>query len=188
MALQRRCSCAVHMPFMHMRFMHAAAQVELCFTGEGDDKAPRLVSLRGLDHSLYYRPNGLLNLAVPAVAALVRAALRHWTTHHSLDGFVLLSAEAMAQSADGTVLDAPPLAQVLCPPSAAAPALAGLASAAVARGVRECSRGTHCEAICCATPRSAPERLLPPWPCMRAAPLHPLPSPSSPLCNASHCA
>jgi isoamylase len=87
--------------------------VELCFTGEGDDTSPTVVSLRGLDNALYYRPNALLNLAQPPVPALVRDALIYWTKQHSLDGFVLLSAEAIAQSVDGTVLDAPPLAEVL---------------------------------------------------------------------------
>jgi isoamylase len=71
------------------------------------------VSLRGLDNALYYRPNALLNLAQPPVATLVRDALIYWTTQHFLDGFVLLSAEAIAQSVDGTVLDSPPLAEVL---------------------------------------------------------------------------
>lgn len=88
-------------------------QVELCFTAEGDDTDPTVVSMRGLDNALYYRPNALLNLAQPPVPTLVRDALIYWTKQHSLDGFVLLSAEAIAQSADGTVLDAPPLAEVL---------------------------------------------------------------------------
>lgn len=87
--------------------------MELCFTAEGDDTCPKVVSLRGLDHALYYRPNALLNLAQAAVVGLVRDALRHWTNRYSLDGFVLLSAEAIAQSADGTVLDTPPLAEIL---------------------------------------------------------------------------
>ena len=67
-------------------------QVELCFTAEGDDTCPKVVSLRGLDHALYYRPNALLNLAQPAVVGLVRDALRYWTKQFSLDGLVLLSA------------------------------------------------------------------------------------------------
>ena len=88
-------------------------QVELCFTGEGDDISPKVVSLRGLDNALYYRPNALLNLAQPPVPTLVRDALSYWSKKHSLDGFVLLSAEAIAQSVDGTVLDTPQLAEDL---------------------------------------------------------------------------
>lgn len=72
-------------------------QVEFCFTAEGDDKKPRLVSLRGLDSELYYRPTGLLNLSAQPVRQMVVDSLHHWMRAYGVDGFVLLSAEAMVQ-------------------------------------------------------------------------------------------
>lgn len=72
-------------------------QVEFCFTAEGDDKKPRLISLRGIDSELYYRPSGLLNLSVLPVRQLVVDSLHHWMRVYGVDGFVLLSAEAMVQ-------------------------------------------------------------------------------------------
>jgi pullulanase/glycogen debranching enzyme len=90
------------------------AQAEFCFTVEGNDKAPALISLRGLDAALYYRPgSSLLNLAQPSVSTLVLDSLRYWVSEFKLDGFCLLSAEAMAQDTAGFVLDCPPIAQAL---------------------------------------------------------------------------
>ena len=93
---------------------HASrAQVEYCFTVEGDDTHPRIVGMRGLDAPLYYRPNSLLNLAHPTVQRLVLDSLRYWATEFHLDGFCLLSAESLAQDGSGTVLDCPPIAQAI---------------------------------------------------------------------------
>lgn len=72
-------------------------QIEFCFTAEGDDKKPRLISFRGLDSELYYRPSGLLKLSARPVRQLVMDALHHWLRAYQVDGFVLLSAEAMVQ-------------------------------------------------------------------------------------------
>jgi isoamylase len=90
---------------------YLAPQVEFCFTAEGDDSSSRLISLRGLDSPLYYRPSGLLSLAQPIVRRLVLDAIRHWACTYGVDGFVLLSAEAMAQDSGGAVLDCPALAE-----------------------------------------------------------------------------
>jgi isoamylase len=88
-------------------------QVEFCFTVEGNDKNPSLRGFRGLDAALYYRSNSLLNLSHPTVQRLVLDCLHHWASSYHVDGFCFMSAEAMAQDADGVVLDCPPLAQAL---------------------------------------------------------------------------
>jgi len=72
-------------------------QVEFCFTAEGNDKKPRLISFRGLDSELYYRPSGLLKLSARPVRRLVVDAMHHWLRAFAVDGFVLLSAESMVQ-------------------------------------------------------------------------------------------
>ena len=89
-------------------------QAEYCFTVEGNDKSPALISLRGLDAALFYRSgSSLLDLGHPVVTNLVLDSMRHWVTEYGLDGFALLSAEAMAQDSGGFVLDSPPIAQAL---------------------------------------------------------------------------
>ena len=86
-------------------------QAEYCFTVEGNDRAPTVISMRGLDAAIYYRPNSLLNLSHPVVSRLVLDSLRHWALEFRIDGFHLLSAEAMAQDSAGTVQDCPPLVE-----------------------------------------------------------------------------
>jgi hypothetical protein len=54
------------------------AQVDLTFTAEGTDAAPHTLSLRGLDHSSFYRANGVLNCGQPATQQYLLDVLRHW--------------------------------------------------------------------------------------------------------------
>jgi pullulanase/glycogen debranching enzyme len=86
-------------------------QVEYCFTAEGNDTQARLLGMRGLDAQLYYRPNSLLNFAHPVVQRIVLDSLRYWARVFHVDGFCLLSAEALAQDGSGMVLDCPAIAQ-----------------------------------------------------------------------------
>lgn len=127
LALSRARSLAAHSSA-------CVAQVEFCHTVEGGDADARPTSLRGLDAALYYRDpsghGGLLALARPHVRRLALDALAHWASAARLDGFVLLSAEAMGLDPAGAVLDAPPLAAEL----AAAPELRGLKLVAWPRG------------------------------------------------------
>eukprot|EP00892_Ulva_mutabilis_P009107 jgi/Ulvmu1/6569/UM003_0206.1 len=95
---------------LHARGLEVLIQIEFCFTAEGDDKKARLISFRGLDSDLYYRPSGLLKLSARPVRSLVVDALHHWLQAYHVDGFVLLSAEAMVQDSMGRVQDAPALA------------------------------------------------------------------------------
>jgi hypothetical protein len=98
-----------------MLSVNPCLQVEYCFTTEGDDAKPHVMSMRGLDAAIYYRPSSLLNLSHPIVRRLVIDSLQHWATEYHVDGFVFLSAEAMAQDSTGLVLDCPALVQVCHP-------------------------------------------------------------------------
>jgi len=102
-----------------VRTLHAAgieviASIDPTFTADGVDVHPTTVSLRGLDHAAYFRPNGVLNCGHPAVAELLTTALRRWTLDFGFDGFCFMNAENLVQDAEGLVLDAPAIADALC--------------------------------------------------------------------------
>jgi hypothetical protein len=107
---------------LHAAGVEVLPSLDVAFTAEGTDAAPAALSLRGLDHSAYFRANGVLNCGSPAVGGLLTAAMRRWARDFGVDGFCLLNAENLAQDADGSVTDAPALAEAL----AADPVLAGL--------------------------------------------------------------
>ena len=105
-----------------------APKAEFCLTAEvAGGPGGRLQSMAGLDGDMYVRggggprARGVLNAGQPVVRNLVRSALRHWVGEYSVDGFVLVHAENLAQDTHGAVLDSPPLLEDL----AADPVLRG---------------------------------------------------------------
>jgi pullulanase/glycogen debranching enzyme len=78
---------------LHEAGIEVIVGVDLTFTSDGTDANPHGVSLRGLDHAAYYRPNGVINCGSPAAQALLIAALRRWTRDFGVDGFCFFSAE-----------------------------------------------------------------------------------------------
>lgn len=82
---------------LHAAGIEVLPSLDLAFTAEGTDEAPNTMSLRGLDHSAYFRANGVLNCGHPAVGEVVGAALRRWARDFGVDGFCFANAENMAQ-------------------------------------------------------------------------------------------
>jgi len=82
---------------LHAAGIEVIPSLDLTFTADGVDAHPTTVSLRGLDHAAYYRPNGVLNCGHPAVQDLVATALRRWALDFGVDGFCFLNAENMTQ-------------------------------------------------------------------------------------------
>lgn len=79
---------------------------------KGESSGP--VSLRGLNHAAYYRPNGVLNMGNPAMQEVLLASLRRWAIEFGIDGFFFVHAENLTQDSQGVVMDAPLIAQRLC--------------------------------------------------------------------------
>ena len=77
--------------------------MDLAFTAEGSDASPQTLSLRGLDYSSYYRPNGVLNCGAVPLRQYLLSTLRHWVLDYGVDGFCFSNAENMAQG-EGRVL------------------------------------------------------------------------------------
>ena len=107
---------------LHAAGIEVIPSIDLTFTADGIDAHPNAVSLRGLDHASYFRPNGVINCGHPVVHNLVRTALHRWTAQFGVDGFCFIHAENMTQDAGGLVQDAPTLPDALCQD----PRLAGL--------------------------------------------------------------
>lgn len=78
-------------------------EVSFCRTGEGDDERSRCCSWRGIDHSLYYRGGGVLNLGNPVVRQLMVDSARHWRDRFGVDGLLVSAPEPLCMSEEGIV-------------------------------------------------------------------------------------
>lgn len=82
---------------LHGAGLAVLMQVDLVFTAEGDDDAPRPLSLRGLDHAAFYRGGGVLNVGHAVARQYIVDVLRHWALDYGIDGFEFLGAENLVQ-------------------------------------------------------------------------------------------
>ncbi|KAL4447190.1 hypothetical protein ABPG77_007223 [Micractinium sp. CCAP 211/92] len=98
---------------LHEAGIEVYLMLELTFTAEGTDTQPNTLSLRGLDYGSYYRSNGVLNCGDPSMRQYLLHVLHHWAGE-GVDGFCFINAENLVQDREGTVLDAPPLADAIC--------------------------------------------------------------------------
>eukprot|EP00803_Ostreobium_quekettii_P005522 evm.model.scf_211.8 EVM.evm.TU.scf_211.8 scf_211:65035-74940(+) len=98
---------------MHASGIEVIMKMQYCFTAEGSDAAAVLLSLRGLDASLYYKANGVLNCGHPVVRQLVMDSLKHWVTQYQVDGFCFENAETLTHDSGGVVQDNPALPEDL---------------------------------------------------------------------------
>ncbi|PSC72831.1 60S ribosomal export NMD3-like [Micractinium conductrix] len=98
---------------LHAAGIEVIVTLEVTFTAEGTDSHPNPLSLRGLDYGSYYRSNGVLNCGDPATRDYLLRVLRHWAGE-GVDGFCFMNAENLVLDREGTVLDAPPLADAIC--------------------------------------------------------------------------
>ncbi|KDD75761.1 hypothetical protein H632_c510p0, partial [Helicosporidium sp. ATCC 50920] len=80
---------------------------------EGGDRADATHGLRGLDHKVYYRPDGSLGASSPALGDLLLEACVHWHLGYGVDGFAVLSADNACIDGRGEVQDGPFLAASL---------------------------------------------------------------------------
>ncbi|KAL4443720.1 hypothetical protein ABPG75_011457 [Micractinium tetrahymenae] len=98
---------------LHAAGIEVYLMLELTFTAEGTDSHPNPLSLRGLDYGSYYRSNGVLNCGDASMRQYLLRVLQHWAGE-GVDGFCFINAENLVQDREGTVLDAPPLADAIC--------------------------------------------------------------------------
>lgn len=88
---------------LHAAGIEVIPTLDLTFTADGVDAHPTAVSLRGLDHAAYFRPNGVVNCGHPALQDVVRRAMRYWAVQFGVDGFCFVNAENMAQGRKETL-------------------------------------------------------------------------------------
>ncbi len=93
-------------------------------TGEGNEKGPTL-SFRGIDNVIYYMlENGryyknfsgcgnTMNCNHPIVRDFILDCLRYWVVEMHIDGFRFDLASILGRDSDGTVLENPPLIQII---------------------------------------------------------------------------
>ncbi len=93
-------------------------------TGEGNEKGPTL-SFRGIDNVIYYMlENGryyknfsgcgnTMNCNHPIVRDFILDCLKYWVVEMHIDGFRFDLASILGRDSDGTVLENPPLIQII---------------------------------------------------------------------------
>jgi len=98
---------------LHGSGIEVVLQFDFCFTAEGTDDKPKVLSFRGVDYDMYYRPSGVLNCGQVMVRRMICDAMRHWAAEYSVDGFGVLHSETLCQDSNGVVLDSPRVVEAL---------------------------------------------------------------------------
>eukprot|EP00210_Caulerpa_lentillifera_P001648 g1584.t1 len=94
---------------LHWSSIEALMEVQYCFTSE----TKNILSLKGIDVSLYFRGKGILNCGHPVVQDFILNSLRFWKHEYKFDGFVFVNSETMTQDRDGVIQDCPALPEAI---------------------------------------------------------------------------
>ncbi|KAL3693914.1 hypothetical protein R1sor_007565 [Riccia sorocarpa] len=111
---------------LHKHGIEVILDVVYSHTAEGGDDAPRNISFRGVDNSIFYILDGFgkvvpselgtpnaFNCNHPFVQRLIVDSLRHWVEEYHVDGFVFVNGEALITGPHGQQLSRPVLVEAI---------------------------------------------------------------------------